>query len=260
MAPPPLPPATPPTPGAQYYYSENGKPAGPYSFDEIRRRIASGTIKPETLIWKLGDPAWVPLKDDKDFSQLPFLTQACSGKHVLMADDFGAVPKGWEGASTRVVRGKLRLRAHAGGRVWYTYGRMLSGDIDICITVQIPRRFVYSSDTNAGVVFAAKDSKDFYAFLIDPSGRAALFEARKGQLSIAVNWHDMPAIRTDPGSDNELRVAIRGGKAMLFVNGVLYSAPNDTIPEMGAVGILAKSEDGQSDSWKFSSLKVTDFP
>ncbi len=64
-APPPLPPA--PT-GAQYYYDDNGKPAGPYSADEIGQRIAAGQITAATLIWKTGTPSWLAAKDLPEFA------------------------------------------------------------------------------------------------------------------------------------------------------------------------------------------------
>ena len=54
-APPPLP----QPPAAEFFYSENGKPVGPVTLAEIQAKIASGTITPDTLVWKSGTPNWV---------------------------------------------------------------------------------------------------------------------------------------------------------------------------------------------------------
>src|ERR1700682_336501 len=59
VAPPPLP----QPPSAQFFYSENGKPMGPFSLSEIQAKIAAGLIKPDTLVWKAGTPNWVAAKE-----------------------------------------------------------------------------------------------------------------------------------------------------------------------------------------------------
>ena len=62
--PPPGPPPPPPPPPPQvrvYYYllDANHQVIGPFSLDDIKGRIAAGTVKPADLIWKTGLPAWV---------------------------------------------------------------------------------------------------------------------------------------------------------------------------------------------------------
>jgi hypothetical protein len=61
---------TPEVPSAQYYYNDNGKPVGPVTLAEIRAKIAAGTIKPDTLVWKVGMPNWVAAKDQGDIAPL----------------------------------------------------------------------------------------------------------------------------------------------------------------------------------------------
>ena len=65
----PTPPPLPQPAGAQYFYSENGKPIGPFSLSEIQAKLAAGLIKPETLVWKSGTPSWVAAKDLPEIAQ-----------------------------------------------------------------------------------------------------------------------------------------------------------------------------------------------
>jgi hypothetical protein len=73
--PPPLPqPLTPPPlpqpPAALFFYNDNGKPVGPVPLSEIQAKIASGVIKPDTLVWKSGTPSWVPAKELPEIAAL----------------------------------------------------------------------------------------------------------------------------------------------------------------------------------------------
>ena len=45
----------------QWYYSENGSQAGPISEEELRGKIAAGSVKPEDLVWHDGMSDWQPL-------------------------------------------------------------------------------------------------------------------------------------------------------------------------------------------------------
>lgn len=55
-------PATPPTrDDRSYFVDEGGRPAGPLSRDEVARRVAAGSIGPDTLVWHSGMAGWAPL-------------------------------------------------------------------------------------------------------------------------------------------------------------------------------------------------------
>jgi len=54
----------------QYFYNNNGKPAGPLSLTEIGGIIAGGAITADTLVWKAGTPNWVAAKDVPELAAL----------------------------------------------------------------------------------------------------------------------------------------------------------------------------------------------
>jgi hypothetical protein len=74
VTPPPLPPAQPPRlpqpPAVVFYYNANGKPVGPLSLAEIQAKIASGEIRPDTLVWRTGAARWMAAKDFPDIAPL----------------------------------------------------------------------------------------------------------------------------------------------------------------------------------------------
>ena len=61
QAPPPLPAQ------AQYFAAIDGKQAGPFGMDALRQAVAGGQVTRETLVWKQGMAAWMPV------SQVPEL-------------------------------------------------------------------------------------------------------------------------------------------------------------------------------------------
>jgi GYF domain 2 len=265
-APPPLPrqgapPLPQPTP-AQFYYGDNGRPVGPFTQDEIRQKIAAGVVTLDTLIWKAGSAGWVALKDVPELRRSQVSAEPCSGKRVLMADDFAVVPSGFQGESTSSENGRFKAKPQASYRQMFTYGRKFSGDLDICVVLQIPSRFVSSDDTWAGLIFGASDSKNFYAFVINASGQACLFQVKSGKLSPAIDWRDMDEVKSDPSAKNLIRVVVQGQVATLYVNGVKFDEINGlpAAPATSQVGMIVQSEPSQRDAWKFANLKVTDLP
>lgn len=44
----------------QWYYVQNGAPAGPVSADDLLRLAATGNLHPTTYVWQEGMPSWMP--------------------------------------------------------------------------------------------------------------------------------------------------------------------------------------------------------
>jgi hypothetical protein len=56
--PPPGPPPLPPKQTVSFYVEQEGKPAGPFTLEQVVADITAGKITQETLTWKNGDPDW----------------------------------------------------------------------------------------------------------------------------------------------------------------------------------------------------------
>ena len=71
VQPPPLPPPQPrqqdplppPLPVVQYYVEESGRPAGPFTLEQLRQRVVNGQLQRTDLVWKTGLANWVEAKD-----------------------------------------------------------------------------------------------------------------------------------------------------------------------------------------------------
>ena len=52
--------APPPPPGAVWHLVENGAAVGPLGVEALRRAVAEGRLRRDTLVWCAGMPAWLP--------------------------------------------------------------------------------------------------------------------------------------------------------------------------------------------------------
>ena len=43
-----------------WYFTENGQQQGPVALAELKRRAASGQLRPDDLVWRVGLPQWMP--------------------------------------------------------------------------------------------------------------------------------------------------------------------------------------------------------
>ncbi len=263
--PPPMPsggpPPMPPSASAQYYYNDNGKQAGPFTADQIKQKIASGALTPDTLVWKSGTPSWVALRDLPEFANAGTAASpvagACNGPTVYLDDNFSETEAT---QSQSFDSGKLKFKAAPGKVDSFTYTRVISGDADICVTIQIPRN-LGKGETFAGLTFGEQANGDFDAFLVEPDATGAVITSRAKQVKQAIPWRNAPGMNAAPGGKNRVRIAVKGSSATISINDTQFGVFNGMQPGgAGKVGVIVKSEEGRRDTWKFIYLKATDFP
>ena len=265
QTPPPLPapaPVPPPLPAAaQYYYNDNGKQAGPFSADEIKQKMAAGIITPDTLVWKSGTPSWVAAKTLPEFASAGgsgsggLVAEAgCKGAEIV-SDDFSQTdPDEYRTPED----GKLKLKTLAGELRWYGYQNPVPGDADICVTVQIPHNFK-EKGIAGGVLFGGNDAGEFYAFVISPTGNGGVVHVANGTVDTPMGSpQTAKGLNPAPGAKNRVRVSVRGNSATFFVNNQQFPATfNGLSNGTGKIGIIASSEAGKRDSWKFANFRAT---
>jgi hypothetical protein len=279
QAPPPIPAPAPQPPAAPqpavYYYDDSGKPSGPVTLDEIRRKLASGEIKPETLVWKQGMPAWVAARTLPELAANPSPVPGpgpkpapmpspvaaqggCSGERVYLSDAFKTAPN----TSSQVEEGKLKTKAPAQRLAWFIYRQSIRvSSYDACVTVQMPRRYQTPDAINAGLIFAAADSDEIYLFAVSPNGSAAILRRHDKNWTPVIDWKEFRAIKIDPPAKNLLRVRLQGNHVTASINGQEFGAADVEVPAGGGkIGLLYSSEPNQRNTWKFIALKVTSTP
>ncbi|MGH7807567.1 MAG: hypothetical protein ACRENT_05695 [Thermodesulfobacteriota bacterium] len=113
---------------------------------------------------------------------------------------------------------------------------------------------------SAGLIFWAKDSSDYYYFLVTSDGWYSV-KRWVNQRSLApVDWRKSPAIKNGLGQTNHLRVVTRGNKATVYVNDTELITFSGQPPQGGSfVGMISFSPEKATNKnvWEFSELKVT---
>jgi hypothetical protein len=282
----PAPPPAPVAPQAQYYYNDNGKPSGPITLDELKRKLASGEITPDTLVWAAGMPGWVAAKTIPELTvaqPLPAPSPApapsptpnpspaptpapaaaqggCSGGRTYFSDDFARSPV--DNPVYSVEEGKLKTKAQPGNSQWFIYNRPLRVEnYEACVTAQFPNKFQNAADIDGGLIFAGPSIDDFYMLVVSPNGQASIQHLANKKIDSLVEWKDFEAIKIDPPGKNLLRAVVKGNAVTAYINGQKFAeATIGTAPQGPHVGLFFHSEQAQHDTWKFISLKVTDAP
>jgi len=189
--------------------------------------------------------------------------QACKGKKVQFTDDFRQVDSSWgvDPDAVSVEDGKVKIKADPTTNYVVLYKGPKFIDADMCVTIQIPLLFGGRAELRAGPVFWAVNYDSYYAFLVQPDGRAALVHYDKGSMTPVIKLRAVENLKTDPGDKNVLRVTTRGNNVTAYVNDVKFASVNRRVPEGGGLfGLFAQSEPSHRDTWKFTDLKVTDLP
>lgn len=57
-------------PAYPFFLAINGQQAGPFEFGLLRSKVASGDLKPETLVWRAGMANWAPARDVPELSSV----------------------------------------------------------------------------------------------------------------------------------------------------------------------------------------------
>jgi hypothetical protein len=187
--------------------------------------------------------------------------QACKGKNVQFTDDFRQVDSSWgvDPDAVSVEDGKVKIKADPTTNYVVLYKGPKFIDADLCVTIQIPVLFGSRARLSAGPVFWAENNDSYYAFVLQPDGRAALLHADKGSILPLVDFRPVEGAKTQPGDKNILRLTTKGRYVTAYVNDVKFASVSRRVPSGGGqFGLFAQSEEAHRDTWKFTDLKVTD--
>ncbi|MBI2485449.1 MAG: hypothetical protein HYW01_00515 [Deltaproteobacteria bacterium] len=185
---------------------------------------------------------------------------ACKGSQVLLEDNFSTLDPAWgeKSANLSVSSGKLIVQPEVNSSYVLLNQGNIFEDIDACVKLTQ----VKSDDPtySAGLIFWAKDTSDYYYFLVTSDGWYSV-KRWVNQRSLApVDWRKSPAIKNGLGQTNHLRVVTKGNKATVYVNDTELITFSGQPPQGGSfVGMIAFSPEKATNKnvWEFSELKVT---
>ena len=188
---------------------------------------------------------------------------ACKGSKTLFTDDFQQVDASWglDAPDVTVEDGKVKVKPQPNISNLLIYKGLNFGESDLCMTVRMPNTVSNNDNTMAGPVFWQGDYDNYYMFMITPSGYAEIARKLNGKWTREIDWKADPDIKTQAGASNTLRVLLSKNTITAYVNDAKFASVKGQMPEGGGrIGMRAQSEENQVDTWKFSSLKITDVP
>lgn len=149
---------------------------------------------------------------------------SCPGQtgKVIFSDDFSDDSGGWDlDSHLTITSGALRITTNSkfksDGSLNSTFN---ATNADYCVVIGFPGTPQENgNEDTASLIFLGTDYNNRYQISVGTSGDAWIYRATNG------NWQNlMPAtkvsdIKTDPGSENTLRVVVKDNKITFFVNG-----------------------------------------
>lgn len=109
----------------------------------------------------------------------------------------------------------------------------------------------------SGLVFWAKDYNEYYAVLINAEGWFAVQRYVASRYLLPVAWRQSDAIKKGEGAENQIKVATKGNKAAIFINGKEVISLSGQPPQGGSlVGFKVASGPEGENSVAFSNFQL----
>ena len=191
--------------------------------------------------------------------------ERCKTDKALFEDSFNDTACGWDeydedGASGGYGTGNFVISVRQPHTSAVAVPGARFSDVLVQAQVQHARG---SADNNLGLLCRYQDLNHFYAFLISSDGYYAIVRAMGGANMTVLSGdgvHLLPseAIRTDPGSTNEIRALCQGDTLTLYVNGKQLASVVDSQLAAGDVGFIASAYGEAPVEVHFDNLIVLD--
>ncbi len=187
---------------------------------------------------------------------------ACGDGKVLFEDAFTSHDPAWGEKDDRlaIASGEAVLSPAPGTRTLRWNRAFVFGDVDVCAKARLTS---YTSDpitSYAGLMFWVKDERNFYQAVLTESGHLTVARVVDGkvQQKRPVVWTDLDVAKTKAKEKNTLRVATKGERVVISVNGKQVAKFNGDPPRGPSyVGMLAASSPGKTgDTWSITDFRV----
>lgn len=112
-----------------------------------------------------------------------------------------------------------------------------------------------SARQHGGLLFWAKNTQDFFEFLLDGARRFSVLRRKNGNYSYLIPWTSTDAIKAGKGAVNRIEIIDDGSKAYFLINGIRVgkiSAPSADMSDL--IGIYCESDDSVTAHCRFSRL------
>jgi hypothetical protein len=185
---------------------------------------------------------------------------ACKGGEEIFSDDFSDDSGMWGNAEWITIGGgAIELKLPAGYQGVARYRGEMPKDFDLCVDLTYPEAKNPDGGTYAGISLWFKDYDNQYVVGTTPFGAVGAFRVSKGKITLQIPFRKQPQVKAGAGQTNTLRVTVKGNDVTVYANDQQVSSFRG-IPDEGSFGLIAESEQDNSNAWKFSKVKITDAP
>lgn len=187
---------------------------------------------------------------------------ATPAQRLLQSDDFDRQRDEW-GAAGRVEGGPGEFEIANGravmtlvGSTGQTFKR--SGKPFGDAIIEVDAAPLNGSDpAGFGIVFRSKDSRSFYAFVINPRRQFAVLMVDSGRFVWKQNWTgEAPGVILEGAATNRLRVLGDGSLLRLYVNGYYVGALDQVYRGEGQAGMVVLGQGKPGSRVAFSKWRV----
>src|SRR5262249_2735988 len=186
---------------------------------------------------------------------------ACKGDEIY-SDDFTDPNAPWPNTPWFTIGGgnaEFKMDPGYRGVVNYLGGDFT--DFDVCVDITYPEAKDPNGATYGGIVFWFKGMEDHYAVLTTPAGAVVALRHTMVRSVVASPLRRDNAVSAVTGSTNTFRVTVKGGNVTIYGNDQRLANFRGVMPEGGGyVGLTARSEEDQQNTWKFNNFKLTEAP
>ena len=155
---------------------------------------------------------------------------------VIFEDKFASLDPSWgvPGPIADVKDGKLIITPEINtAKIILNQGDIFPNDMEISAAMT----FIKAPAPNwaSGLVFWAKDSNEFYVVLVSVRGWIGVERNIAGRYLMPVAWRESDAFKKGEGAENHIKVATKGNKATIFLNGKEVFSFNGRPPQGGTL-------------------------
>lgn len=191
------------------------------------------------------DEESVPVEEAPVVEQSPSTGDTVEGPALLFSEDFTTNSKRWNTTPKDNLRmflqdGQYHMAVGKNDRIAQEVWSVLPGGKTFGdFVLQVEAAQVSGPDrNNYGVVFRHKDGNNYYKVVVSPIGAYRLYKYVDGTFIDIAGWTRSPAINLGTAV-NVIKIAAKGHKFTLYVNGVELGTYTDTSLASGKIDLMA---------------------
>jgi hypothetical protein len=187
------------------------------------------------------------------------VTASLAGK-VLFEDKFTALDPSW-GAPSPIMDakdGKLVITPQKNtSQTILNQANVFPNDAEASYTMTFVK--APAPTWGSGLVFWARDYKEYYAVLVNAEGWFAVQRLVAGRYLLPVAWRQFDALKKGEGAANQVKVVTKDNKATIFIDGKEAISLSGQPPQGGSlIGFKVASGPEGSNSVSFSDFQLVE--